>query len=367
MIKVLQVLAGLGRGGMETFIMNVYRSIDRESVQFDFLLRSKGGAYIPEAESLGANIFYIGKRHEGFIQFWNNLDLFFREHAKDYAAVHVHTSTLSSVEPLYYAKKYGVPVRIVHSHSSSVSGNKLHYISHYLCKLFIKSWATDYLGCSKEANEWLFKYTGIYSRAIMVPNGVLSDDYKYSAEIRKQLRDELNLKVDDLVVGHVGRFAWMKNHKFLLDVFKKILESNPHSKLMLVGKGPLMEVTKCYAKSIGVDNNVLFMGLRNDVSRLLQTMDVFIFPSIYEGLPVCLVESQASGLLTICSDTVSHDSSITNCIYYLRLEDGADRWCSFVMEKMKNFKRIDQTPTIKSHGYDIKETATLLKSIYKRS
>ena len=367
MIKILQILGGLGRGGMETFIMNIYRNIDRNTVQFDFLLRYPGGDYESEAKLLGANLYYTGERRSGFLKYNKKLNDFFKNHACEYNAVHCHVSSLSSIEALYYAKKNGIKTRILHSHSSSISSSKLHYLTHNFFRFFVKSWATDYVGCSKKAIDWLFKYTGVRDKVVMIPNGIKLSDYSYSPEKRLTQRAKFDFLEGEFVIGHVGRFIWIKNHKFLVDVFEKILLQLPLSRLVLVGEGELYEKIQQYVKQKGISENVLFLGLRKDVNELMQAMDALIMPSFYEGLPVTLVESQASGLLTVCSDTISKDSRLTNCLHFLKLDDGASSWANYIIELSKKHHRQDTSDEIREKGFDIVNSASILMGMYNRS
>lgn len=363
-MKVLQILGGLTRGGMETFIMNIYRTIDRNEIQFDFLLRSPGGDYESEAKKLGANIYYSGARNAGFLSYYKRLDLFFKEHKDDYCAVHCHVSTLSNIEVLFFAKKYGVPVRILHSHSSSVSGNKLHYVTHSIFKIFVKYLATNYLGCSEKANQWLYKYTGVYNKAIMLPNGIDVSKYTYNPSCRQYIRNSLNIGDNSFVIGHVGRFVWIKNHKFLIDIFESIQSRVSDSILLLIGTGDLCDATKEYVNSKGLNEKVKFLGSRSDVSDVLQAMDVFVMPSFYEGLPVSLVEAQASGLLVIGSDTISKDSTLTENIQYLSLDMSSESWASSILTSFEKHDRKNMEKKIQEKGFDVRYSCKLLRDIY---
>lgn len=367
MQKVLQILSGLNRGGMETFIMNVYRSINREEIQFDFLISRPGDDYEEEAKELGATVYYSGsRRRDGVIGYCRNLDFFFKEHAWEYIAVHYHESTLTAMEPLFYAKKYGIKNRILHSHSSSVSGSKLHYVTHTINKIFVRSLANTYLGCSEKAIKWFYKGTGIFSKAQMIDNGINVRKFAYNENLRFETRNNLGLQQDALVIGHIGRFIWIKNHKFLLDIFKKIVEIKPESRLLLIGQGPLLEETKDLSIRLNLQDNVIFLGLRSDIPELLQAIDIVVMPSYYEGLPVSLVEAQAAGLLVFSSDTISKDTKITSNMHFLSLQDSPDKWANTILNKYGNFQRTTKSveEVIKA-GYDIQSIANKLINIYK--
>lgn len=363
MKRVLQITGTLHRGGLETFAMNVYRKIDKQKIQFDFLIHMETGPYRKEVESLEGKVYYIPPRNKGFLSFYRHLDEFFRTHASEYCAVHMHVSTLSSIEALYFAKKYGIQVRIIHSHSSSISGNKLHYVLHYLMKPFVHSWATHYLGCSIKAIEWLYKGSGVLNQAKMIKNGIDVNIFTYNETVRQEVRH--NLEVEScFVVGHVGRFIWMKNHKFILDIFRELRKKVPNAKLVLVGDGTLYADIKQLVESMGLTKDVLFLGLRSDIDQLLQGFDAFLMPSFYEGLPVSLVEAQCAGLPVFGSDTISRDTQITQNMHFISLGETAEMWAKKINEYCRSFKRNNMDVVIKKAGFDISETVNLLIEIY---
>ncbi len=363
MIRVLQILSSFNRGGMETFIMNVYRTIDKTQIQFDFLISQEGCDYELEAKSYGARIYYKGsRRKDGFVSYCKKLDGFFKEHAKDYVAVHYHESTLSSMEPLFYAKKYGIKNRILHSHSSSVAGSKLHYITHYVNKLFVRNLATQYVGCSAKAISWFYKGTGVYSKAVMIANGINPKLFVFDEQKKAHVRSELGIGINDLVIGHIGRFMWIKNHKYIIDVFEQIHMQRPDSKLILIGIGPLFDEIKERVREKGLSDVVLFMGLRSDIPELLQAIDVVIMPSIYEGMPVSLVEAQAAGALVYGSDTISKDTAITDRMHFLSIEKDPSFWADIILSN-DSVKKVDTSAEIKKSGFDINEIA---KDLVKR-
>lgn len=361
-------MGGLKRGGLETFAMNVYRSIDRTEIQFDFLLTQVAdGDYEEEAKSLGANIFHLPARNSGYRAYKHTLDLFFREH-HDYVAIHQHISSLTSIDPAYYAKKYGIPIRIFHSHSSSIQKSLrlhwLHTILHYLNKPKVHIYATHYLGCSDKALDWIYKYTGVRSKAIMMNNGIDCERYAYNEIIRNEVRRELGLAVEDFVVGHVGRFIPLKNQAFLVDILEELHKSIPSSKLLLVGDGDTIDEVKKRVKEKGLDGNVIFTGVRADVCRLMQAMDIFAMPSWFEGLPVSLVEAQAAGLPIVASDKISHDSDLSGTILFKSINDTATDWASYINEWKMKCGRPNNIEKIIKAGFDSKMVVKKLMCIY---
>lgn len=369
MDRVLQIMGGLKRGGLETFAMNLYRSIDKSEIQFDFLLTQiDGGDYEEEAKSLGANIYHLPARNKGLKAFNKALDVFFVNH-HDYIAIHEHVSSLTSIKPAYYAKKYGIPIRILHSHSSSIQKSLrlhwLHKIIHYLNKPKVHSWATHYLGCSDKALDWAFNFTGVRKRAIMVNNGIDSQIYAFSKSIREKVREELNIGKKDFVIGHVGRFIPLKNQSFLVDILEKMHVLLPSAKLILVGDGETLPVVKAKVHSMGMDESVVFTGVRSDVARLMMAMDVFVMPSWFEGLPVSLVEAQAAGLPVIVSSSISHDADITGTVLYESIDKPAGYWADCIMDWWGKIGRPDNIEKIKKAGFDSKTITNQLIEIYR--
>lgn len=367
MKRVLQVMGGLNRGGLETFAMNIYRAMDKKEIQFDFLLTQiPGGDYAEEAKSMGANIYTLPARNKGYKAYQQALDAFFKEH-HDYIAIHEHISSLTSIDPAYYAKKYGIPVRIFHAHSSSIQKSLkfhwVHTILHYVNKPKVHSWATHYLGCSDKALDWVYKYTGVRSKAIMINNGIDTSKYVFDEGVRDEVRAELGIDADAFVMGHVGRFIPLKNQSFLIDILVEMKKTCANAKLMLVGDGDLREKVAKDAETKGVEKDVLFTGVRSDVNRLMQAMDVFVMPSWFEGLPVSLVEAQAAGLPVVASDTISHDSDVTGSIIFHSIKDTPKAWSDIILKK-NNGERMDNTHKIILAGFDSNSIVQSIKSLY---
>lgn len=364
MIKVLQVCPGLNRGGLETFVMNVYRNIDRRIVQFDFLTNLDSGDYFEEIKELGGNIYYVPGRNKGYKKYLRNLNDFFRLHRNEYRAVHYHESSLTSLEVLYFAKKSGIPTRIMHSHNSSIMGNKLHYITHYVGKLCIGNLATHYFGCSDKALDWMYGGSGVRHKAVLINNGIDTGKFAFNAETRNKVRKTLNLREEHLVVGHIGRFSRVKNHSFLLMIFKELKAIHPNAKLLLVGNGELLSEVQHQANALDITEDVIHLGVRSDIPDLLQAMDVFVMPSLYEGLPVVMVETQTAGLPIICSDTISTMSYLTEHVYPISLEVSPREWAKCIADATTGYERIDCSAIISARGFDIGVIAGKLTKTY---
>ncbi|MFG6496244.1 glycosyltransferase family 1 protein [Fictibacillus sp. UD] len=364
MIKVLHCVNGMNRGGLETFIMNVYRNIDRSKIQFDFLVHTdKKCDFDDEIIALGGKIIKIPTRKYGFLANRKVLEEFFNEY-KDYKIIHQHLSSLSYIVPLKTAKRHSVPVRIVHSHSTREGGSFLHNFIHKWNRVFINSYATHYFSCSDLASKWMFNKQVLNSNSYrIINNGIQTSIFSFNKEKRNMVRDNLGLD-EKFVVGHVGRLTYPKNHEFLIDIFNEYLKTEPNSVLLLVGDGELRSQIEKKIKDLNLENKVILTGKRDDISELLQAMDVFIFPSHFEGLPVTLVEAQASGLPCIVSDNVTKQVKITDNIAYVKLDNTISTWIETIFEFKKRHIRRDRSEYIIKARFDIETIAQDLQDFY---
>lgn len=356
-IRVLQVATHMDRGGLETMLMNYYRHIEREKVQFDLLVhRQERAAYDDEIEALGGKIYRLSRLVPWSKSYLTALNQFFDAHP-EYKIVHVHQDCLSSVI-LKAAKNHGVPVRIAHSHSANQDKN-LKYPIKLWYKRDIPKYATDLFACGREAGDWMFGGAPYQ----IINNAIDVAAYTYSPVKRTEKRQELGLATE-LVVGHVGRFNQPKNHPFLLAIFFALLEKEPNAVLLLVGDGEDMPKIQAMAQELGIADHVCFLGIRSDVADLMQAMDVFVFPSLYEGLPVTMVEAQATGLPCIISDKVPPECILTEgLVDVMPLSAGAEAWAERALEK-RNAPRTDRSDEIAAQGFDITTEAVKLQEFY---
>ena len=363
MKRILHITNSLKRNGTETFIMNVYRHINRSLIQFDFLLFSLStDGYYEEALSLGAKIYHLHTRKEGFVNYYIALYRFFKQHASEYSGIHFSACSLTTIFPIVCAKLCHIPLRIVHAHSTSWEG--IHnYIFHNVNRLIISLIATDYLACSEEAAKWFYPLVK-RKRYQIIKNGIEIQRFSYDPQIRDTIRKKLNLE-QNFVIGHVGRFAEVKNHKFLLNLLNYILPDIPNVKLLLVGDGELVGEIKLLATKMDLNSQIVFFGFRTDVENLLQAFDCFVFPSLYEGLPFVLLEAQCSGLKILASDTVSSEVRITNNIYFLNLNQDISVWADYV-RKFIHYTRTDASLSIAEKGYSIEATVKEMIRIYSK-
>ncbi|MBR0445889.1 MAG: glycosyltransferase family 1 protein [Oscillospiraceae bacterium] len=356
-IRVLHVVTYMGRGGLETMIMNYYRHIDRSKVQFDFLVhRDFRADYDDEIESLGGRIYRIPRLVPWSRSYRKILEQFFCVHP-EYKIVHVHQDCLSSVA-LKIAQKCGIPVRIAHSHSASQDKN-LKYLLKLYYKRSIPTYATQLFACGEEAGRWMFG--GAPYR--VVNNAINTNLYAYDPQRTCEIRTALKISHDTFVIGHVGRFDAVKNHTFLLDVFAEVNQQDPNSVLLLVGDGNLRPEMEKKAADLGIANRVIFTGIRSDVPDLMQAMDCFAFPSIYEGIPVTLIEAQAAGIPCLVSDGVPAECDKTGLIKRLPLAAGVAGWAEMLM-KTGQLSRQNTAEQIVRAGYDIDANARWLQEFY---
>ena len=362
-IRILQVIGIMNRGGAEAMIMNLYRHIDREKIQFDFVEHTtEKAAFDEEIISMGGKIYHCPKytvtNHFQYCQWWNN---FFLEHASEYSVVHGHIGSTAAIY-LKIAKNYRM-YTIAHSHNTKGKIGIKNLL--YRCMSYPTRFISDYFfACSKQAciDRYGKKVSRDNSKHKILNNAIDTKTYKYDTKTRNECRKEFVLD-NEIVIGHVGRFVIEKNHEFLVEVFRKILNNNKNVKLLLVGDGPLKKEVLQQVKTVGIQDNVIFAGIRSDVNRVLQRMDVFVMPSLFEGLPVSLVEAQATGLPCVISDTIPEDCHITDLVSTLKLQDSTELWAEHILSRVKEIRK-DYSPEIQKAGFDITETSKWLEEFY---
>ncbi|ASF38482.1 glycosyl transferase family 1 [Halobacillus halophilus] len=364
-LRVLHVVVNMNRGGAETLIMNLYRNIDRSRVQFDFLTY-KEGVFDEEIKKLGGKVHRIPYISEvGHKQFVKGLDTFFRQHFH-YKIVHSHMDKMSGLV-LRSAKRYGVTARIAHSHNTSSEGGFLTRLYKEYAGIFIKNNATHLYACSNLAAQWLFPKR--VNEALIIKNGIDSEKFTYSSTLRKQIRKELNLYEDTHVIGHVGRFSLQKNHMFLIEVFAEYSRKKPNSRLLLIGDGPLRSKIIEKIKVLRLEDKVQLLGIREDIPSLLQAIDVFLFPSFHEGLPVTLIEAQGAGLHCFISDKISGEVDLgLGLMERLPISSEAQAiWVQKLLEKSSfQSQRLISSKKLNQSGYDIHLTARKTENSYLR-
>ena len=363
MIRVLHSVSNMDRAGIETMLMNYYRNIDRSKVQFDFLCnKSKIGAYEEEIKSMGGRIFRTpGLNPIKWIKYENMVKELLKENP-DIKIVHSHNGAFS-LQAQIVAKKVGIKNRIVHVHGTKIDFN-LKLPLKLIYKPFLKLSSNNFWGCGTEAIRYYFGDRVIKENNYkIIKNAIDIDKFIFDKEKRVKLRKEYNLE-NKFVIGNVARFMKQKNHIFMLELFKVILNKNPNSVLMFFGDGELQNEIKQKAKDLGIEKSVMFMGNVENINEMYQVMDVFLLPSLFEGLPVVGIEAQTSGLKCFMSDTITNEVSITENVEFLSLKnDSLEKWADKILENI-DYERKDMSKEIITAGYSIKEEAKKLQDIY---
>ncbi len=350
MIRILHIIGSLERAGAETFLMNLYRNVDRVRIQFDFAIYSEptSNSYYEEVLSLGAKVYKIACKAEGLAKNLKEI----KDIVKDnqYTFVWRHVDNCFAGIDLLAAKCAGAKRLILHAHSSNVNG-KIR-ILHFLSKPCVNMFVTDRFACGKAAGRWLFG-----SRKFKIlKNGIDTEHFGFNETIRREYREKYGIQ-DEFVIGHVGRFCEVKNHIFLINLFCELNKNwDKKTLLVLVGTGEKESEIKDQVSQYGLDDKALFLGSRSDIAELMQMMDVFIMPSFYEGFPVTLLEAQTSGLPCVVSDVISREVDITGNVEFLSLNAGMEIWKDTTRRLSEN-KREDKAGMIEKAGYDVRNVA----------
>lgn len=356
MIRILHVFHEMANGGIEHFVMDYYRHIDRSRVQFDFLVSvDKKGYFDEEIQSLGGVIHHACPLNKGVIKNYQDIARIVREN--QYMIIHRHTGSAFGYFDLKAAKHGGAQHLIMHSHNNQAGNTILHYMS----KIFLKV-ECEKLACSQEAGEWLF---GKKSNFKVINNAIECDKFHFSALEREKVKRELGLQ-GKFVIGHVGRFEKQKNHQRILDIFKQIASSKKNSVLVCIGIGSLMDECKSQAFNLDIQDRVMFLGARSDVNKLMQAFDVFLLPSLYEGFPFVLVEAQASGLPCVVSTCVPSECNVTGNVQFISLEETNRTWAEKIIE-LDNVEidRDAYATMISEKGFDINRESEKLCAYYE--
>lgn len=367
-IHVLVLDTVMDRGGAEAMIMNYMRNINRNDIKFDFLTnRDYRAAYEDEIESLGGKVYHMCPMYPGkFRQYKREVREFLKEHP-EYHIIHSNLEERSYFA-LKEAKKLGVPVRISHSHNRPLGFN-LKLIMRYYFRFKLKYYNTHMFSCGVEAGDWLYGKKN-RDKVIVMNNAIDAKEYTYDATKSLTMKETLGVS-GKTVIGHVGRFFAQKNHPFLIDIFKAIHDKDANTVLLLVGGGEqddrLKNEMKQKVADLGLSDYVQFLGVREDVADLMQAFDLFLLPSLFEGLPVTMVEAQASGLPCVISDKVPIQCDITGNVKVVGLEDSPEKWADTVLEYVRGFERADTFEKVKKAGFDIQENAKWLEEFYRQA
>lgn len=342
-------------GGVESFLVNYYRHIDRNKIQWDFLCNSHNPvAYEDELISLGGRCFHISARSADRQKYRQELDSVFKEHAKEWSAIWVNVCSLANIDYLKVAKEYGIEKRIIHSHNSQNMDNWLRGLFHKWNKRQIGKIATDFWACSEDAAKWFYSGETL-KKAMVIHNAIDVERMRFDEEKRKAIRTKYGWK-DKYIIGNVGRLHFQKNQSFAFDIFAEYLKKNKNALLVLVGQGEDKRMLKEKADKLGIADRVFFAGLQSDIQAWLSCFDLFLFPSKFEGLGIAALEAQANGLTTISSKKVIPAEVKTNDnFYFMDLEAGAEAW-SKQIEEISGYERAEYSEVKKrfvEKGYDI--------------
>ncbi|EST12719.1 glycosyltransferase family 1 [Sporolactobacillus laevolacticus DSM 442] len=356
MKRVLVYGLGTSVGGMEEYIMNLFRTIDRSKYVFDII--PHGGKFFyaeQEVNQLGGKVYKITGQKQSLYGSMKELNKLLKNLRSSHEIIYFNSCGFYNILPFVLAKKYHYTI-ITHGHNSrDAERSVLVEVLHCINRIYVR-WISKYrFACSKAAGEWIFGKHYFHQKKVKIINNAIDcEKFRFRERIRQAVRKQLNVE-NDLVIGHVGRFVYQKNHDFLIDLFHAIHQRNEKSKLLLIGEGELRSKIEEKVKDLGLDDGVLFLGNRKDIPELMWAMDLFVLPSRFEGLPVVAVEAQAAGLPLILSDTISEETRITKLVTFCSLKNPLSYWEEAVLSGIS--KHRDMEKEIKSSGFDIKDQA----------
>ena len=361
-VRVLNLFTIMNRGGAETMVMNYYRHFDRTKLQFDFMVhREERGAYDDEIEALGGKIYRMPAiRPWTSFAYKKQISHFYAYHP-EYQIIHSHMSELG-----YYdfkeAERAGMPVRIAHAHNRP-HGIDLKSPMRWYYKTRMKPLLTHMFMCGKESGEWLFGKKN-QDKFIMLNNAIDTEKYVFQPSVRREVREKLGLN-NKFVIGHVGRFDAQKNHSFIIEIFCEVLKKRPDAVLMLIGNdsGLISERIHSMVEQFGITDKVLFLGVRSDVADLMQAMDMFLFPSLFEGFGIAVLEAQASGLPCVVSKCIPDECIVTDLVSRLDVQQDEVSWANHLVN-IKCDERMNTSRQIIESGFDIKDNAKWLQDFY---
>ena len=358
-IRVAQIMGRMDRGGVETVVTNYYRWIDKSRVQYDFFLdETSSFPQKEELEKAGAGIYYVPP-YGKIVPYIRTLRKLFTENG--YRIVHAHINTMN-VFPLYAAWRAHVPVRICHNHSTAHIGEGKKTLMKYLLRPLDKLFATNYFACGIRAGRWMYGNRCFDQGRVYVMNNAFDvDRFAFSAADRAALRGQIGLMDSTFVMGHVGRFTYAKNHRFLLQVFAELHKERPDSVLVLIGEGEMEAQVRRQVKDMGLDAAVRFLGVVPDAYRYYSVLDVFCLPSFYEGLSLVGLEAQANGLPCVFSENVPNEIDLTGRVRFLPFDDGARAWAKTVLA-ISARRETDARAALP--GFSVAEECVKLEQLY---
>lgn len=362
MKRVLCVLSSMNAGGAETFLMKIYRQLDKSKYQMDFCVNIfEKGFYDDEINQMGGKIFHIPSKSENIKEFKRQLFDIVKSNRYEYV-LRITSNTMGFLD-LKIAKKAGARVCVARSSNSNDPGGLYAKIAHFLGRLLYSRYLDVKIAPSDLAAMYTFgKYEYYKGNVKILHNAVDLSVYDYDEVARYEIRNQFNIPKNSIVIGHVGRFVTQKNHSFLVDIFQKYHSIHNNSVLMLVGNGTLENDVTDKVHKLGLQDNVIFTGIRNDIPQLLSAMDVFVFPSLYEGMPNTVIEAQATGLPCVISDTITKEANITGVVNYVSLTESPKQWAQKLLDCVSS-QRLDTRNTFLAKKYDIESVAEEFEKI----
>lgn len=370
MKKILYFIDDLSMGGIQKLALDWVSKFDKDKISVDFLLLDEGKSYELENvfKKMNCKIYKLEniwiRKSWDYLKYNIACNNFFKNH-HDYDIIELHSSSKNYVI-LKFAKKYGIKTRISHSHNIGFqTKNKIKILVGNIFKKKLIKYSTDFLACSVDAGKWLFGPEIINSdRFEVIYNSIDFDKFKYNRNTRNKIRKKLNISNDEFIIGHIGRFNEQKNHQFLINLFEKIHNIKPNSKLLLLGEGNLKTSIENLVKEKKLEKSVIFAGIKTNANEYLQAMDNFVFPSLYEGLGIVLIEAQAAGLKIFTSkNVVPIEARISNNFYYIKLNTANyDEWVEKILNEDYNYNRNEVK--IDKKNYDINTTVNKLERYY---
>ena len=337
-IKVLQVGGVASFGGIETFQFSLFKNIDREKYCFDFLINNTDNklVYENDIKELGGKVFYIPSRRQNYLK----RIIFFKQILKnnEYDIIHVNYSAL--VDDLFLSEAIKTDARVIlHSHSSNFTDSKFWYWVHIYNRNKYLNLNIVRLACSVDAGKWMHCNSLKQNDFTVINNGIDIDSFRFNLNERNELRKKLNVDENTKIIGHIGRFSKEKNHLYIIDIVSEIIKKNKNIKLMLVGDGKLRKEIEEKIKQKSLKEYVLLLGVRQDIANLLSVMDVFLFPSLHEGLGISILEAQASGLKCYISDSIPKEVDLTDLIYRKSINCSPKNWADLIISDTEKIDR----------------------------
>lgn len=353
-------------GGVESFLMNYYRNINKENIQFDFLCNSHDPvAYEDELIALGARTFHITARSKNRSIYRKELKETFDKHASEWQALWVNVSSLANIDYLIMAKEYGIKKRIIHSHNSQNMDSKLRGILHQWNRSKIAKYATDFWACSEDAAKWFYDET-LLPKVVLIHNAIDVNQVAFDAAKRQDIRSELHFTEEEYVIGNVGRLHFQKNQSFILDIFQEFIQNHPEARLVFVGQGEDEQSLKEKCKALALEEKVVFAGVQSNVDAWLSAFDLFLFPSVFEGLSVAALEAQANGVPFLASKgVVPEEVRMNDNFVFYSLEESPKQWAQKI-EEMQTYKRPDPEQIRQNFinkGYEIRHEVGKLERL----